>query len=190
MELLNKLRDASTVNGTDDREALLKHWYVALVQMNCEKIVEKKLQTIGFQTFLPVQTEIHYWSDRKKKIDRIIIPAMLFLKLSTEEIKKVRGFSFVYKLLTAPGENVPAIIPEEQINQFKFMLSNSDSEITIEPLTIQKGDKVRVKRGSLQGVTGYVNTRPDGKSNIMVVIDYLGCACVSISLNDLEYIKK
>lgn len=190
MESLNKLRNVPTVNVTDGREALLKHWYVALVQMNCEKIVEKKLQATGFQTFLPVQTEIHHWSDRKKKIDRIILPTMLFLKLNKEEIKKVRNLSFVYKLLTAPGEKIPAIIPEEQIDQFKFMLGNSDSEITIESLTVQKGDKVRVKRGSLQGLTGYVSTSPDGKSKIMVVIDYLGCACVSISLNDLECINK
>ncbi|WP_455663845.1 UpxY family transcription antiterminator [Phocaeicola sp.] len=189
MESLDKLRDVSTVNGTDDREALLKHWYVALVQMNCEKTVEKKLQAVGFQTFLPVQTEIHRWSDRKKKIDRIVIPMMLFVKLSSEEIKKVRNFSFVYKLLTAPGESVPAVIPEEQIDQFKFMLGNSDSEITIEPLTVQKGDKVRVRRGSLRGLTGYAGNSSDGKSKILVVIDYLGCACVSISLNDLESIE-
>lgn len=190
MESFNQLRKVSPVNGTDDREALPRYWFVALVQMNCEKIVDKKLQALGIQTFLPIQTEIHYWSDRKKKIDRIILPTMIFVKLNKEEMKKVRNLSFVYKLLAAPGENEPAIIPEEQINQFKFMLGNSDSEITIEPLTVQKGDKVRVKRGSLQGLTGYASNSSDGKSKIMVVIDYLGCACVSISLSDIESINK
>lgn len=190
MESPNKLPKISTVNGTDDREALPKYWYVALVQINCEKTADKRLQSMGIETFLPVQTEIHYWSDRKKKIDRIVIPTMVFVKLNSEEIKKVRNVSFIYKLLTAPGENVPAIIPEGQINQFKFMLGNSDSEITLEPLPVQKGDMVRVKRGSLRGLTGYACHGSDGKSKILVVIDYLGCACVSISLTDLETVNK
>lgn len=104
-------------------------------------------------------------------------------------MEKVRGYSFVYRFLTAPGEHKPAAIPDEQIEQFKFMLGNSDSEITIEPLSIRKGDRIRVRRGALQGLTGYASTGSDGHAKILVVIDYLGCACVSIASADLEPIK-
>lgn len=65
MESLNKVCDVSTINGTDDCETLFRDWCVALVQMNCGKIIENRLQPLAFQIFLPVRKEIHRCRDRK-----------------------------------------------------------------------------------------------------------------------------
>ena len=190
MEICGQIHSVSPVgNVTDESEACPKHWFVALVQMNCEKTANKKLQLLNFETFLPIQIEMHQWSDRRKKVERVVIPMMIFVKLTTKELEKVRNLSFIYRFLTASGEHKPAIIPDEQIEQFKFMLGNADSEITMEPLTIRKGDKVRVRRGSLRGLVGYASVDSDGNSKIMIVIDCLGCASVSISAKDLEHVK-
>ena len=57
----------SFVNGTNDREAYPKRWIAVLVQMNCEKKASTLLNKSGYETYIPIQQEIHQWSDRKKK---------------------------------------------------------------------------------------------------------------------------
>ena len=71
----------SFVTGTNDREACPKRWVAALVQMNCERKVAAKLDKMGIANYVPVQQEKHQWSDRKKKIDRIVI---LYLQNETK----------------------------------------------------------------------------------------------------------
>jgi transcriptional antiterminator NusG len=178
---------STSANGTDDDEAYPKAWYVAYVQMNCEKKTEKKLQSLGFETFLPVQSEIHLWSDINNKIDRIVIPMMLFVKLDRRQLNEIRNLSYIYNILTAPGEKQPAVVPDEQIEKFKFMLHASDSPVSLECTDIQKGESVRVARGVLKGFEGVVCTISNN-TMIGLYIDCLGFACVTIKKEDLEYI--
>ena len=176
----------SIANGTIDREAYPKHWYVARVQIKCEKRSAQRIASLGHETFVPVQEEIHQWSDRKKKIYRILIPLVVFVRTDKAGATQVERQSFVYDLLKAPGETMPAIIPDEQIDRFKFMIGNCDSDITIEPTPITAGDEVIVVRGSLKGLQGRAKTSSDGKSKIYISLDILGCASVEINPSDIE----
>lgn len=178
----------SSANVTDEREACSLHWYVAQVQMNCELKNEKKIQTLGIETFLPFQTEIHHWSDRDKKVKRLVIPMMIFVKLNETQVETIEHLSFVYKLLRMPGSNIPAKIPNNQIEQLKFMIGQNDAKINFEPLTIKKGDEVQVIRGPFKGLHGVVCYSEDNKMKIGVLIKYLGYACMSISKTELEVI--
>ena len=67
---LNALK--SPANGTDDCEACSLCWYAARTRMNCERKVERRFQRdqLATETYLPIQEEIHQWSDRKKKVLR------------------------------------------------------------------------------------------------------------------------
>ena len=60
----------SVVFVTTDREAHPERWVAALVQMCTEKKVGDRLTKLGIENYVPTQTEIHQWSDRKKKIER------------------------------------------------------------------------------------------------------------------------
>ena len=77
--MLHDERFGLTVNGTDDREARSKRWVAALVQVRSEKAVGKKLESLGIENWVPTQMEIHQWSDRKKKIERVVIPMIVFI---------------------------------------------------------------------------------------------------------------
>lgn len=178
--------ESSTVNGTIDREAHPKHWYVARVQMKCEKKSAQRISALGHETFVPVQEEIRQWSDRKKKIERILIPLVVFFRTDEAGAKQVARLSFVYDLLRAPGDRKAAIIPDKQIDDFKFMIGNCDSQILIERSPILAGDEVKVVRGSLKGLHGHAMTSTNGKSKIYIAIDLLGCATVEIDPIDLE----
>lgn len=188
MKSLDTKAVISSANVTDDRVARPLRWYAAVVRMNCERTVEKKLKALGIATFLPTQTEVHLWSDRRKKIERIVIPMMIFVRLSPDDIGRVNCLSFVSRLLTAPGDRQPAVIPDVQMERFRFMLDNAGTEVTVEPLDIKKGDRVKVSRGPMRGLTGYASFGRGGRPRLMVVIDHLGCACVSVALADLELV--
>ena len=70
--------DESSVTENSNPQAPTKYWIAALVKMNTEKKVSAKLTQLGYHNYVPTQTEIRQWSDRKKKIDKVVIPMIVF----------------------------------------------------------------------------------------------------------------
>ena len=180
---------SSFVNGTNDREAHPKFWIAALVQMNCERKSAEKLSKLGISNYVPKQEEIHQWSDRRKKITRVVIPMVVFVRVDEIERNLVRDLSFIYKLITYPGQSQPAIIPDSQISQLQFMVDNSKDQIVFKESSLCIGDTIQVIRGPLKGLTGSVCQTEDKKLMVAVRLDFLGYACVNIPITDIEQIK-
>ncbi len=146
-DVCQKMKE-SFVNGTNDREAHPKHWIAVLVQVNCEKKTATRLGKAGYDTYIPTQQEIHQWSDRKKKVDRLILPMVVFVRATETEEEWLRNQSYVYKLLAMPGSDeakrkFATPIPDYQIERLKFLLENAESEVTIVS-NLKVGDAVRV----------------------------------------------
>ena len=176
----------SSVNGTNDREAYPKFWIAILVQMNCEKKVADKLNKRGFETYLPIQKEKRKWSDRTKIIDRIVIPMIVFVRVNRDNVQSVRNLSFVRKLITYPGfKEIASPIPDEQIDQLKFLLSNAESEVSVTS-DIKVGDEVKIIKGTLRGIKGVLCLRNTRTPKVAIRIDCLGYALVSIPMSFVE----
>ena len=189
-KVCHEVKKISFVNGTNDREAYPKRWIAVLVQMNCEKKASTLLKKSGYETYIPIQQEIHQWSDRKKKINRLIIPMVVFVRATVSEEEWLRNQSYIYKLIALPGSNedkrnFATPIPDYQIEQLKFMTENADKTITIEK-PLHFGDKVRIIRGPLQGFEGKLCTLKNKKQVIAIMLDSLGYACVEVSINDIQ----
>ena len=179
---------SSLVNGTNDREARQKRWVAALVQMNCEKKVATKLDKLGIENYVAIQTEEHQWSDRKKKINRVVIPMVVFIRLVKDEEDKFRRLSFILKFITYPGSKELATpIPDEQIDKLKFLLHNADTKVSIVE-NLKLGDKVRLVRGPMKGLEGELSYIEENKPIVAIRIDGLGYACISIEKINLELI--
>ena len=179
----------SLVNGTNDREAYPKFWMAALVQMNCERKSAEKLSKLGISNYVPIQKEVHQWSDRRKKIIRVVIPMVVFVHVDEGRKNMVRDLSFIYKLITYPGQSQPAIIPDSQIFKLQFMVDNSTEEISIKDSSLNVGDKVKVIRGALKGLEGQICFVEEKKPQIAIRLDLLGYACVNIPITDIEQLK-
>ena len=178
---------SSFVNGTNDREAYPKRWVAALVHTNCEKKVATKLEKLGIENYVAIQTEEHQWSDRKKKIDRIVIPMVVFVRLAKNEEDEFRRLPFIMKFISYPGSNELATpIPDNQIEQLRFLLEHSEYPITF-CNNIEVGDTVRVVKGPLKGFIGYCY----GVSNSEVAIhlDMLGYATTYVPIVNIEIIS-
>ena len=179
----------SIVDGTTDREAHPKRWIAALVQMCTERRVGERLNKLKVENYVPTQTEIHQWSDRKKKVERIVIPMIVFIHTDEMTERSLRMQTFIRKILSYPGQWKAAVIPDSQIQCLKFMLKHADSQVELMEENLQVGETVRVARGPLKGLEGEISQVQTGKPMIAIRIDGLGYACVNIDKSDIEIIS-
>lgn len=176
-------------NVTGSGVARSKRWLVAYVRMRHEKKTSERLTQMGIENFLPVQEEIHQWSDRRKRVERVLMPMMIFVHVDLRQQKEVLTLSSVSRYMVLRGESAPAVIPDEQMNRFKFMLDYSEELISMNSAPLARGEKVRVIKGPLAGLEGEL-VHVDGKSKIAVRLDVLGCACVDMPRGFVEPIQE
>lgn len=180
----------SIVPVTTDREAHSKRWIAALVQSCLEKRVGERLDKLGVENYIPTQTVIRQWSDRKKKMERVVIPMIVFIHTDEMTERRLRMQTYIRKILSYPGQWKAAVIPDAQIDRLKFMLRHAESSVELLGQTLQVGEAIRVARGPLKGLEGEIcQVQPD-KPMVAIRIDCLGYACVSIDKSDLEIISQ
>lgn len=157
-----KSANAGPSNGTGEGVAYSKRWYVALVRMHHEKKVAERLNKMGIENFVPVQQELHQWSDRRKMVESVLLPMMIFVHVDPKERKEVLSFSTVSRYMVLRGESSPAVIPDEQMARFRFMLDYSEEAVSMSTTLLARGEKVRVIKGPLTGLVGEL-VNVDGK---------------------------
>ena len=163
-----------------------KYWVAALVKMNAEKKVGAMLSKLGYHNYVPTQTVIRQWSDRKKKIERVVIPMIIFVLVDKEEEMTVRRESFVSKLISYPGQKEAAKIPNEQIENLKFMLNNADSAVEFSDKAYEIGDEVEITRGPLKGLYGELCCVEKGKPMLGIYVNLLGYSYVNVDIKDVK----
>ena len=161
MILTKETLSAGPSIGTGEGVAHSKRWYVALVRMHHEKKVAERLDKMGIENFVPVQQEVHQWSDRRKVVESVLLPMMVFVHADPKER------------------------PDEQMARFRFMLDYSEEAICMNSAPLARGEKVRVIKGPLTGLVGELVT-VDGRSKIAVRLNMLGCACADMPVGYVE----
>ena len=189
--------DSTVPEGVDDAEGVEKrNWYVAVVNHNSEKLYAEKLAKLGYDSYVASQEEYRVWRNgKRKKIDRVVIPSMIFVRCSEKERQSIVRLPFIFRFLTnRAGElnqfgKPVAIIPDNQIAMLKFMLGNSTAPVEFVDRVYSSGDKVRVARGGLRGLVGVVICSNADEAKLYVEFPIFGYAKVSISTCDLELLK-
>ena len=64
---------------------------------------------------------------------------------------EVLSFSTVSRYMVMRGESSPAVIPDEQMARFRFMLDYSEESISMNSSPLARGEKVRVIKGPFDG---------------------------------------
>lgn len=166
----------------------IKSWLVVCVQSNREKKTYERLKALGYDSFLPLQEETHRWSDRSKKVQRVVIPMVVFVRISPSERIPVLRLPSVSRFMVLRGESTPAIIPDAQMERFRFMLDYSPEAVEICSTPLAAGDAVKVIKGPLAGLEGEL-VMIGGKSKVAVRLDMLGCAHVDMPIGYVERIN-
>lgn len=194
---VKKLVAGTTTQKVDDAEGVPntegQAWFVAIVNNRSEKKYAQVLHNKGYETFVPIQNEEHIWRNGTvKAVGRVLIPTMIFIYCTEYERKEVLKMPFINRFMVDQtqkdndGRHPIAKIPRWQMNLFRELLEKSDEPITIEPLPLNIGDKVKVIRGKLAGIEGRILQQRYGETFLIIEITLLGCAKLGISLGDVE----
>lgn len=186
VESLQNAGKGSFVGVTNDREAHPKYWIAILVQMNTEKTVSLKLTKLGITNYVATQSEIHQWSDRRKRVEKVVIPMIVFVNIDREIENRLKTYSFVYKCISYPGMRDAAHIPDEQIDRLRFMLENADTTIEMNNDIFHIGKTVEIIRGPLKGLHGELCYYEEDKPMVGIYLEMLGYACVNVSKKDIK----
>lgn len=161
-EILNSVRSFEMA------AAPAEHWYALHTRTRHEKMVEHRLVERGVETFLPLITEVHRWSDRKKKVQLPLFNGYLFAKLSASKIDRLRILNVdgVFSFVGVRGEGTP--IPDTQIEAVRALVDGGLPWSSHPFLKI--GQRVRIRSGALDGVEGILVDRA-GDSTLVISID-------------------
>lgn len=166
-----------------------RKWYVAYVRLFHERKTAEKLAAMGIESFVPVREEIHQWSQRKKKVMRVLIPQMIFIHATQKERMEALTLASISHYMVLRGEHTPAVIPDRQMRQFMFMVDYSTETIEMFTSPLEPGQSIKVIKGPLSGMEGEL-IEIDGKSKVVVRLDLLGCAGVDMPIGYVEALPK
>jgi len=182
---------SSDVDGAVGMER--SHWYVAIVNHNSEIKSARRLADEGYDCFAATQKELRVWRNGKRHmIDRVVIGSAIFIHCTERQRRAIVTLPFVNRFLTnkagAPNEfgRPVATIPPAQIQTLLFMLGQTDTPVEFVSRPLELGTRVRVIRGNLRGLEGHVIATGRGRGDLIVSIDILGCAKLTIPLPDVE----
>lgn len=188
----------STAQCVDDAVGLCsgqenRVWYVAVVNHNSEKLIREKLLQKGYEAYVASQQEEHVWANgRKKKVERVVISARIFIFLTEDERREVVHLPYINYFMTDKARAVNsfgvhplAVIPAREMQMLRFMLCNADSPVDFVSTHFREGDHIRIVRGALKGFEGEV-TRIAGETYVFVRLSVLGAAMTRVTPQDIE----
>jgi transcription antitermination factor NusG len=143
-------------------------WYALHTHPRHERLVVQRLADRGVETFLPVITELHRWSDRKKRIQLPLFSCYVFARFAPNRSERLRVLRVdgVLGLVGSHGEGTP--IPNEQIDAVRTLVERELSWSSHPFLKI--GQRVRIRSGALDGVEGILVSR-NGDQTLVISID-------------------
>ncbi len=168
------------IRKTDATEALA--WWVVYTRHQHEKVVADTLAGKGFEVFLPLYESMRRWKDRQKLLSLPLFPCYVFVRGVYERRLPVVTTPGVHMILSR-GERV-ATVPDEEIEAIRRTV---EGDFRVEPHPFLRcGERVRVTRGSLQGIEGIL-TRKKNLCRLVLSVEMLAQSVgVEIDASDVE----
>jgi transcription antitermination factor NusG len=157
-------------------------WWVLHTRHQHEKTVAEMLSAKGFEVFLPVYESLRRWKDRKKLLTLPLFPCYVFVQGGLDRRLQVVTTPGIHTILFH-GERV-AIVPEGEIRAIRRAV---EGHFRVEPHPFLKcGERVRVVRGSMEGVEGIL-VRKKNLYRLVLSVDMMAqSVAVEIDATDVE----
>jgi len=143
-------------------------WYAVQTRARHERVVADRLQEQGLTTFLPLVTEIHRWSDRRKQVELPLFSCYIFVRMipTGEQRLQVHRVNGVFRIVGWNGAGMP--IPDEQIAAVRTLAEQQVPWLAHPFLKV--GQRVRIRGGALDGVEGVLSAVA-GERSLVVSVD-------------------
>ena len=163
-----------------------KKWFVFYTKSRQEKKVNELLTKRGFESFLPLQTVMRQWSDRKKKVEIPLFNSYIFVLVATHAIQDVLQIPGIAWNIRLDGK--PAVLHIKELEIIKRFLKTGlliETTNPVEKLSI--GDRVKVLDGPLKGAVGVLSDLHN-KHHFNVLLASIG-QVVTVQI-DIKIIRK
>jgi transcription antitermination factor NusG len=130
-------------------------WYAVQIRYRFEKKAAEQFQAKGIETFLPLRTELHRWSDRDKEIRVPLFPGYAFVRIAQSKSWRLRLLSTTGVIGFVDFQGEAPSIPQNQIEQLQLLLSRK-VPCSMHPF-LHVGQKVRIRGGCLHGLEGILS---------------------------------
>ncbi len=166
-------------------------WYAIRVTYNREMKVKQALDAMHIENFLPMKYRVSLRGERKIKELVPAIHNLIFVYLTTEDMKEFkRATELPIRYIMDKENNVPLTVPEWQMKNFIAVAGTRDEQLIYLEANLNdlgKGDKVRVTGGIFEGAEGYfIRLKGDRR----VVVNIPGIAAVATAFIHPSLIEK
>jgi transcription antitermination factor NusG len=150
-------------------EALLGDaaWFAVHTRARHEKKVAVELERALVETFLPTVHEVHNWSDRRKEVEVPLFSCYVFVRIRPASRERLVVLTTAGVLAFA-GAHGGTQVPNSEIDAIRSILQ---AKTPIQRCPFQKGQRVRVCGGALDGVVGVLQSDPQKERRLLISIE-------------------
>ncbi len=167
---------SDTMNYDTDKikDGSVKAWFVMNMYTKSLAKVEYSLEMSGLKYFVARCNKLKKCGGKTLKVRKNIIPGIFFIYATYQE---VQCFQSMYDFLgfatyRLNGRRLIMKVPANEMNNFISFVDNCNSEINFfrpDEITLEKGTKVRLTGGDMDGVECYL-TRFKGKRKKILAV--------------------
>lgn len=161
----------------------MSNWYALFTVPRKEQIVQTLLQQREFETFSPSILEQRRWSDRVKRVEKLLFPGYVFCRFDLAQGKlPVVTVPGVQRIIGHGRDPIP--VPDHEIEALQRVVG---SGAHVQPHDyLQTGDRVRIINGSMKGVEGLLSTIRN-ETRVVISIELLQrSVAVEVALADIQ----
>lgn len=145
-----------------------RFWHVCYLKPKSERIVQKKIEELNIDVFLPVVSHCKTYKTVRRNVLLPLFPGYIFVQIAPGYRHHVTAIHEVYRFIKFKDEF--ARVSDEEIKNLQLLVQNIKNYSEIFPESIfQKGRKVEVTQGPFQGMKGKM-IRRCGKRRIVIEI--------------------
>ena len=157
-------------------------WFVAHTRPRCEKKLAQFCEREHLEATLPCYRAVHKYAGKVVTFEKPLFPGYLFLNIAQQHRQEVYQSDYVANLLEVHDQALFL----EQLGNILLALGTG-LEIQLAP-EIGVGRRVRITRGPLRNVEGWVENRY-GMSTVLLRLDFISqAAAVKVEADELELV--
>lgn len=158
-----------------------ERWYAAYTSARHEKQVAVELKARAVEHFLPLQSSVHRWKDRRVRLDLPLFPGYVFVRLALVNRLRVLQIPSVVRLVGFGGKPVP--LPDKQMEILRIGLAE---RLNVKPHPfLAVGRRVRIVCGPLAGLEGVLRQRK-GTFRFVLSVKLIRCSlAVDVAVADV-----
>lgn len=142
-------------------------WYAVQTRSRHEKKVAAELVEKQIVSYLPLLSQVHRWSDRRKVVQLPLFPGYVFVQAQLEPNVRVAILRVCGVLWFVGTQREATAIPDSQIEDIRALLS---AKIALAPYPFLKvGQRVRVRGGALDGLEGILVS--NGQKRLVISVE-------------------